>query len=235
MTYATPPTKVLGDSAPASDWNTFVRDNSEHFANDADHGSANGGSQTLGATGGLTSARFTDASAPSAPGSGKTEIFSVSGKAGQRAGAAGSAEEFSVTTHTHTQASGAETTQRLAVPKTLSSTSYTDTTGDTLTPSDSTGSSQFEITHFGYGAWRNTTGTSGTLNIRLLKASVQQVEVSIAMAAPVESGISLEVSFVYIALAASSTAFDVEHKKTGTHSNVQAWGLGQVTREVQCL
>ena len=102
MAYNTPPTKTLSDSAPASDWNTYVRDDMTHFADVADHGSADHGALTLGGTGGLTYARFTDAAAPAAPGPGKTQIFAVSGKMNQRAGAAGGIEILEITTHTHT-------------------------------------------------------------------------------------------------------------------------------------
>lgn len=101
MAFSAVPTKVLGDSAPASDWNTYVRDNFTAYASH-DHGSTDDGALTLGESGGLVSARFTDAAAPAAPGAGDTRMFSVSGKMGQRAGASGAAEEFSVVGHGHT-------------------------------------------------------------------------------------------------------------------------------------
>jgi hypothetical protein len=147
----------------------------------------------------------------------------------------GSELTVSDTTHTHTQASGSQNNARLSVTHDLLSTTYTDTTGFTATPSDSTGSSQYAIVHFGYGAWRNVTGSSGTVHLRLLKGGVQQVETSIAIGSAVESAVSLETSTVYIAEAASSTNFAVEQKKSGTHSTVTTYGLGTVTREIQCL
>ncbi len=101
MTFSVVATVEVGELLGIAYWNDNIQGNSEHFADDHDHGSADGGSLTLGATGGLTSARFPDASDPSAPGAGKTVIYSKSGKTFQRAGASGSAEEFSVVGHTH--------------------------------------------------------------------------------------------------------------------------------------
>lgn len=94
-------TTVVGEMLDEPWWNTNIRANMQHFANIHDHGSTNHGARTIGGTGGLIYARFTDGSDPAAPGVGKTVIYSKSGKLFQRAGAAGSAEQIEITTHTH--------------------------------------------------------------------------------------------------------------------------------------
>lgn len=101
MTYNTVPTVIVGELLGIAWWNDYITANAEHNANDADHGSANGGALTLGGTGGLTYLRLTDGSDADAPGAGKTVIYSKSGKLFQRAGAAGGPEQIEITTHTH--------------------------------------------------------------------------------------------------------------------------------------
>ena len=201
MTYNTAPTKTTGDSAPASDWNTYIRDNFTHFADDHDHGSANGGSTALGETGGLTSARFTDAAAPSAPGPSKTDIFSVAGKAGQRAGAAGAAEEFSVEGHTHPIT---EVRQGEDVPVAIdtlantgsvtvlqqtvtSNSSYADQQEDAFTPA--LGSSVVVFaTIVGISGDGGGGSSSHTIFVRILENSSQKVEVSLALSSSLVFG-----------------------------------------------
>ncbi len=174
-----------------------------------------------------------DISTPSAPGANKVVVFSESETARVRAGASGSAVDISLATHTHTQASGAENKNFSNSPG-GNGTSYGGTLGVTFTPQDSTGTEQHETTHFGTRIFQNANGLSGTVFIRLLKASVQQVEVSAAMPAPINSIVGLQTSFFYAAPAASSTAFDVESKKSGS-TNVNTSGSFVLTREGQCL
>jgi hypothetical protein len=147
----------------------------------------------------------------------------------------GSELTVSDTTHTHTQAEGAEYIKDIGSNFNLTSTSYVNTQTQAATPSDSTGSAQYLIVHSGHGAARNVTGTSSTYHIRLLKDSVQQVETSKAIGSTVETSISLQLSTSYIALANSSTNFQIENKKSGTASNIQVYGLGTLVREMQCL
>ncbi len=101
MAYNLTPTIEVGEMVSSMYWNTYIRDDGEHFADDHDHGSATMGSRTLGASGGVISIRFADGSDAAAPGAGKTIIYSKSGKLYERAGAAGSPEELSVVGHTH--------------------------------------------------------------------------------------------------------------------------------------
>lgn len=99
MAYNAVATVIVGELLEPEWWNTNIKENMTFFADTADHGSADHGSKTLGASGGLTSMRYQDGSDPAAPGPGKTIIYSKSGKMFQRAGAAGSPEEFSIVGH----------------------------------------------------------------------------------------------------------------------------------------
>lgn len=234
MAYATPPTKILGDSAPASDWNTYVKINFAHFADDHDHGSATNGALTLGGTGGLISAQFTDAAAPAAPGADKTVLFSVSGKGGQRAGAAGPAEEFSVTTHTHIQAEGAGQSS-LSPTIAANSVSYSNA-GETLTqtPSDSTGSPQFGMCIVATTRFTNANGQAGTVFLNLEVDSSQVEETSVAMAAPISTIVDLGIQHLEIAGAVSSTVYTMDVKKSGS-TNVNGTIATLSLLEIQCL
>lgn len=174
-----------------------------------------------------------DISEPDAPGANKVLVYSASEVAKVRAGAAGSSINISLATHTHTQGSEAETKAESG-KITLSSTSYTNTTTATQTPQDSTGSPQYAITQHGSSGWRNTTGSSGTGHMRLLKDSVQQVEVSATVPTPANDMVMIHTSFVHIALANASTDFEVEIKKSGTHAEVVVV-IGSLVREIQCL
>ena len=101
MTYNAVPTVTVGEMLEPTWWDDNIATNDSHFADDHDHGSADHGALTLGGSGGMTSNRFADGSDPSAPGAGKTVFYSKSGKMFQRAGAAGSPEQFSIVGHTH--------------------------------------------------------------------------------------------------------------------------------------
>lgn len=101
MAYNAVPTTSVGDMLDEDWWNDNIRANAIHFADTHDHGSTDHGALTLGGTGGLTYMRFSDGSDAAAPGVGKTVIYAKSGKLWQRAGAAGAAEQFDITTHTH--------------------------------------------------------------------------------------------------------------------------------------
>lgn len=147
MAYTAVNTKVLGDSAPASDWNTFVRDNWTAYASH-DHGSSNDGGQSLGVSGGLVKVRFTDASAPAAPGAGKTQVYSVSGKTHQRAGAGGSDEELSVVGHAHVFAVDVEAsvrTNETGTTLSLAASSAARTDADVLSTKTDTYGSDVEV------------------------------------------------------------------------------------------
>lgn len=108
MTWVTPRTWATGLVVTATILNTEIRDQLLHYAiHNHDGGSGNGASAID-----PTTFRMNDSADPAAPGSGKTIIWTNSGKLHQRAGAAGAAEEFSVVGHTHTvseDVAGAET------------------------------------------------------------------------------------------------------------------------------
>ncbi len=229
--YNTPPTKALGDSAPATDWNTYVRDNNEHHANDADHGSATMGSRTLGASGGVISAQFTDASAPSAPGASTLLIYSVLGKLHQRAGASGADEEFSTTDHGHTQGGG----QVVAASQDVGGdpgSSYTNNETAVMTPTDSTGSDKYIIVEAASSAFLNDSGVSGrTCFMRTLKDSVQQTEVSAVITSGANDTLRLMISDVHINLTNAATDFEQEVKVSST--GVSSHSQTVIVQEVQ--
>lgn len=97
MAYSAIATVIIGEMLDETWHNTYLGDNFEHFADDHDHGSADHGSTELGD---LTSIVLADGSDADAPGAGKTVFYSKAGKLWQRAGASGTAEELSITTHT---------------------------------------------------------------------------------------------------------------------------------------
>ena len=101
MTYNSVPTTTVGEMLEPTWWDDNIVDNMAPLADDHDHGSANHGSKTLGASGGLEYMRLTDGSDPAAPGAGKTVIYSKAGNLFQRAGASGSPEQIEITGHTH--------------------------------------------------------------------------------------------------------------------------------------
>ena len=113
MAWTAPRTWVAEEVVTAALLNTHLRDNLLALSTHAHSGSAGDGSQTLG---NLVKDTFTDASAPSAPGSGLTMIYAVSSKMHQRAGVSGSDTAFVVASDLHAedhasrhQPSGADT------------------------------------------------------------------------------------------------------------------------------
>ena len=102
MAYSQPSTVTIGELLEASAyWNAFITANMTHLGSTHDHGSASHGLTTLGNSGGVVSALLTDGSEPSAPGAGKTIVFSMGGRTYQKSGASGSREQLEVTSHVH--------------------------------------------------------------------------------------------------------------------------------------
>lgn len=233
MAYATPPTKALGDSAPASDWNTYVRDVATHFADTHDHGSSDHGAKTLGGTGGLTYVRFTDAAAPAAPGAGKTALYAVSGKHHQRAGAAGADEQLDITTHTHaiteqrqgeTVPVAIDTTAVLSGDVTAldiivsANTSYTDTQTDAFTPAAGSSVAVF-ATIVGISGDGGGGSSSHTIFVRILEGASQKVEVSLALSSSLvfgQEGRLVLAMWTDEDVDGSAKSYESESKLTGT-------------------
>jgi hypothetical protein len=101
MGWTTPRDYVANEVLTAAILNVDHRDNLDVLSTHAHSGAAGMGSSSLA---NLVKATFTDASAPSAPGSGLTAIYTVSGKPHFRAGASGSDTAFAVASDLHAQA-----------------------------------------------------------------------------------------------------------------------------------
>ena len=234
MTYSLPSTKITGDSAPASDWNTFVRANFMHFADDHDHGSADHGSTALGATGGIVSIKFTDASAPSAPGAGKTLLYSVSGKMHQRAGASGDDEEFGISDHSHTIASDSASSDWTDTGIGGQTTTYVTVTNATnnFTPDGPRHASTFMLR----GMFHNYNGNANANSqARALWGGVEKCSVSYALPTFLQEAHFLT-DAVVIEPSSVSTEMTVQHKTSGAGAGdpMTTDNLGWRIREIQC-
>tara|TARA_S200002703_G_scaffold159912_1_gene175434 strand:- start:5232 stop:5930 length:699 start_codon:yes stop_codon:yes gene_type:complete len=232
MAWTAPRTYVDGEILTAAILNADIRDNLLVLDTHGHDGTSGDGAATLPS---LDEIQFDHQSGLGAGESGHAAMWMASDGTVRTHNNGGSELTLADTTHTHTQAEGSEYIKDIGSNFNLTSTSYANTQTQAATPSDSTGSSQYLIVQSGHGAARNVTGTSSTYHIRLLKDSVQQVETSKAIGSTVETSVSLQLSTSYIALANSSTNFQIENKKSGTASNVQVYGLGTLVREMQCL
>lgn len=230
MAYSSPRTWVDQETPSAEDFNTQIRDNLNALSTHTHTGAAGDGSATLNSVDYID---LDEGGSLSTPASGHTR-FAANNDGTLRYFAEGSTEKtVSDTTHSHTIASSTETKASLGTVQ-LTSTTYTNTTTATFTPTDSTGSAKYAIVHFGSAGYRNITGNTNTLHIRLLKAGSQIVEVSASLGGSVGDGVTVHTSTVYVSPAASSTAFAIEHKKSGTGSEISMFGMGTIVREVRC-
>jgi len=101
MGWTTPRDYVTNEILTAAILNVDHRDNLNVLSTHAHSNAAGNGSSTLG---NLVKETFTDASAPAAPGSGLTVIYTVSGKPHYRAGASGSDTALADAGDLHAQA-----------------------------------------------------------------------------------------------------------------------------------
>jgi hypothetical protein len=234
MAWTAPRTYVDGEIITAAIINADIRDNLLVLDTHGHDGTSGDGVATLPS---LDEIQWDHAATLGAGETGHAAMWMDSSGVVHTHNAGGSELSLAVTTHTHTQAEGTgnDTVLASGAAVNLSSTSYTGTTTQAQTPSDSTGSAQYAVVHSGYGAVRNVTGNTGTYHIRLLKDAVQQVETSVAVSTTVSHQASVIDDTVYIALANSSTDFSIEHKKSGTASSHDVHGFGTIVREIQCL
>ena len=100
MGWTTPRTYVVGEQVTAAVLNVDQRDNLDQFAIHAHNNVAGDGASSLG---NLVKATYTDASAPSAPGSGLTNIYTVSGRPFYRAHG-GASTQLLINSDLHSQA-----------------------------------------------------------------------------------------------------------------------------------
>ena len=100
MGWTTPRNYVANEVLTAAILNVDHRDNLDVLSTHAHSGAAGMGSSSLA---NLVQATFTDASAPSAPGSGLTVLYTVSGRPHYRAGSSGSDTTLAVIGDVHAQ------------------------------------------------------------------------------------------------------------------------------------
>ena len=100
MGWTTPRDYVANEVLTAAILNVDHRDNLDVLSTHAHSNAAGNGSSTLG---NLVKTTFTDASAPSAPGSGLTVLYTVSGRPHYRAGSSGSDTALAIIGDVHAQ------------------------------------------------------------------------------------------------------------------------------------
>jgi hypothetical protein len=100
MGWTTPRDYVSNEVLTAAILNVDHRDNLNVLSTHAHSNAAGNGSSTLG---NLVKETFTDASAPSAPGSGLTALYTVSGRPHYRAGSSGSDTTLAIIGDVHAQ------------------------------------------------------------------------------------------------------------------------------------
>lgn len=118
MAWTAPRTWVTGEVVTAALFNTHLRDNQNAISTHGHSGSGGDGGTALG---NLVQEKFADAAPVSAPGSGLTTIYTVSGVPHMRAGAGGADTEISIAGHVHTpQSDGSSSLQGPAGQNTTS-------------------------------------------------------------------------------------------------------------------
>ena len=100
MAWTTPRDYVTNEILTAAILNVDHRDNLNVLSTHAHSGAAGNGNSSLT---GLVKQTFTDASAPAAPGSGLTAIYTVSGRPHYRAGSSGSDTTLAILADVHAQ------------------------------------------------------------------------------------------------------------------------------------
>ena len=100
MAWTAPRTWAVGEMVTHTLLNTHIKDNLLALSTHAHSGAAGAGSTTRG---NLVKATYTDASAPSAPGSGLTVLYAVSGRMHMRAGSSGADTPIQIATDLHAE------------------------------------------------------------------------------------------------------------------------------------
>ena len=188
---------------------------------------------------------FTDQADEDAPASGKTILWTNSGKLHQRTNG-GSAEEFDVVGHTHTlqQISEAadhgqdtESENDIASLEEVSVSATYQDTGETVTMTPASAKNAVVVAYgqvFGDGTNTATEAGPNTYWLRLLVGGVEKEELTITIQSDDGSDFWYEVArgaFTNIDGAASSTIFKTQwktHDNTGGHSHQRLTKLGYI-------
>lgn len=231
MTWSAPKTWADQDTPSATDFNTEIRDNLNALSTHTHSGAAGDGSSIFNSVDHID---FDEGGALSAPASGHTRVAANTDGTLRFRADGGSEKTLSDTTHTHTQASGASNinvnTGGGATPASYGGNGRS----VTITPSSSTGSSQYATIIFCAVEFNNANGLSGTYYMNIEKDSSELVEFSEPASTPGGAEDIITGSYVDIAPAASSTVYETDFKESGSvSSNYDAQSMG--TREVQCL
>ena len=99
MAWTTPKTWVTGEMVTESDLDTYQKANLDALSG---HGHSNAGGDGSSTIGNLVKTTFTDATAPSAPDTGTTSIYTVSGRPFYRA-AGGASTQLLIAADVHAQ------------------------------------------------------------------------------------------------------------------------------------
>tara|TARA_R110000751_G_scaffold31325_2_gene79883 strand:- start:53 stop:754 length:702 start_codon:yes stop_codon:yes gene_type:complete len=233
MAWSAPKTWVDQETPSAEDFNTQIRDNLNALSTHTHTGAAGDGSATLNSVDYID---LDEGGSLSTPASGHTR-FAANNDGTLRYFAQGSTEKtVSDTTHSHTQASGASNTNTQTGTTALG-TSYSGSSKGcsiTVTPSDSTGSSQYVQVITAAALFQNANGYSGTVYQNIEKDGSELVEFSASMPAPINSEVQIIGTYVEIAAAASSSVYQTDFKKAGD-MNGNVHDTYEAIREVRCL
>lgn len=173
MAWTAPRTYVDGEILTADILNIDIRDNLNALSLHAHGGSAGDGDDELS---GVDKITFDDIADPAAPGASKTVLWTNSGKAHQRAGASGAAEELSTTDHSHNERQSDETAlaNQSAGGSSISKTAY-DNTAPTNTINMTTTAGNHMIVN-GFNTFLNDTGASDTVSAEIDVDGTQKLE-----------------------------------------------------------
>lgn len=236
MAWTTPKTWVDQETVSADDFNTQIRDNLDSVSGHTHTGVAGDGSATLDS---LDYIDLDQQGALSAPATGHTRFAANTDGTLRYYANGGSEKTVADTTHTHTIASSSEYKDTSFGQLNVYDTTYTASNTEltrTFTPSNSTSTQKYVLVHFATAVFQNGAGSgSGNYYMRVLKDSVQQVEVSEAQASSYLGRKTLALSTVYITPSATSTVFELQTKRDfSTASATSTLGRSQILRQVRC-
>lgn len=213
MAWTTPRTWANGLVVTATILNAEIRDNFDELDDHNHDDSAGHGSNELT---GMATVQFDDDTAPAAPGTDKTVIYSVDGRLHQRSGAAGSDQTFSLDNHEHTME---EDSQSTTVPPQMETTQSVGTSYGTTQSAPAhvvggSGKRLLVVTATAVVGVNGSSGNSATASIRIRKDSVQVKEVTSPTLVydSIYERYLLTATYVEADVAAGSVTFDAQLK-----------------------